>query len=596
MIYCTIDGKTVYPESGTSIKITLENPYLKEEGSHTYEISFPLSIPENRAVFGSVHRIDVSKKNKQYDDCSLFSGSSKILSGVGKVVSYTNENIKLQIIAETQSARVKAMNKYMDKLDLPPMDIQTQWICGRKWVAVDEQTLNQGYAGVKGKYVFFSVKNSTSGHIYNQIDNYYAFIGFNNNVLRRPVIQPNLMYVLHCVLQSIGYEVVENDFDRYPWNTLYIVNIKKTSTIEGALPHWKITTFIKEFCNLFNATLVYEESNKTVRIKSFSTVGSSDRIDIFPENEYSSEYDEEGISYIETDDLEYSLSQCEDEKYPRFVSDDALKYFTLRHYTTLSEMYAAVAGLTEKEKLTSIFLCDNTGYRYYRKNEENEETFIEEMPFAFFTKLKKEREDDGEGSTTTLKIVPVKMGESEITTKEFGTLQFSEERIFGKCVMPYKEGEDEESEESSIEDEYLTVQDVVEASSSIEEDTEDDVMEIAFLDESKSTFSVDINGITYYMYVLRSYCDQRESNLSKSVSMALTEPGHIVDYIGTFHKKTMQINPHNQIVATFLTNSLPDVKAVYCIRNKLFLCAKLEATVDDNGVDQLKKGYFYEIL
>ena len=596
MIYCTIDGKTVYPESGTSIKITLENPYLKEEGSHTYEISFPLSIPENRAVFGSVHRIDVSKKNKQYDDCSLFSGSSKILSGVGKVVSYTNENIKLQIIAETQSARVKAMNKYMDKLDLPPMDIQTQWICGRKWVAVYEQTLNQGYAGVKGKYVFFSVKNSTSGHIYNQIDNYYAFIGFNNNVLRRPVIQPNLMYVLHCVLQSIGYEVVENDFDRYPWNTLYIVNIKKTSTIEGALPHWKITTFIKEFCNLFNATLVYEESNKTVRIKSFSTVGSSDRIDIFPENEYSSEYDEEGISYIETDDLEYSLSQCEDEKYPRFVSDDALKYFTLRHYTTLSEMYAAVAGLTEKEKLTSIFLCDNTGYRYYRKNEENEETFIEEMPFAFFTKLKKEREDDGEGSTTTLKIVPVKMGESEITTKEFGTLQFSEERIFGKCVMPYKEGEDEESEESSIEDEYLTVQDVVEASSSIEEDTEDDVMEIAFLDESKSTFSVDINGITYYMYVLRSYCDQRESNLSKSVSMALTEPGHIVDYIGTFHKKTMQINPHNQIVATFLTNSLPDVKAVYCIRNKLFLCAKLEATVDDNGVDQLKKGYFYEIL
>ena len=66
MIYCTINGKTVYPESGTSIKITLENPYLKEEGSHTYEISFPLSIPENRAVFGCVHRYDVSKKNIKY--------------------------------------------------------------------------------------------------------------------------------------------------------------------------------------------------------------------------------------------------------------------------------------------------------------------------------------------------------------------------------------------------------------------------------------------------------------------------------------------------------------------------------------------------
>jgi len=600
MIYCTIDGKTVYPESGTNIKITIENPYLKEEGSHTYEISFPLNIAENRVVFGSVHRMDVSKKNREYNDCALYSGSVRLLCGVGKVVSYTNENIKLQIIAETQSARTKAMEKFIDRVNFPALETTIKEWCGKKWVIVDQTVPNNGYAGIKGKYVFFSVKNSTSGIIYNQMNkNYFGGLFYVNDIiLIRPVIQPNLMYVLHNVMQSIGYEVVENDFDRYPWNTLYIVNIKRTVTVEGALPHWKITTFIKEFCNLFNATLIYDESNKTVKIKSFSTVGSSDRIDIFPEREYSSEYDEEGISYIESDDIEYSLSQCDDEKYPRFVSDEALKYFTLRHYATLAEMYSAVANLTEKEKLTSIFLCDNTGYRYYRRKEEDEQTFIEEIPFAFFTKLKRERGEDEEGSTRSLRIVPVKMGESEITYNEFGLMMpgTDKSKLVDKCVMPYKEGEDDESEEIGADEDYTTVQDVVENSNSIEEDTEDEVMELAFLDESKRTYALDVNGSTAYMYVLMSYCDQRESNVSRSVSMALTEPGHIVDYIGTFHKKTMQINPNNQFVKTFLTNSMPDIKSVFCIRNKLYLCAKIEATVNDSGIDQLKKGYFYEIL
>ena len=48
MIQCTIDGKIAYPDTKNKIKITFENQYVKDSGEYTYQISFPMSILENR--------------------------------------------------------------------------------------------------------------------------------------------------------------------------------------------------------------------------------------------------------------------------------------------------------------------------------------------------------------------------------------------------------------------------------------------------------------------------------------------------------------------------------------------------------------------
>ena len=36
--------------------------------------------------------------------------------------------------------------------------------------------------------------------------------------------------------------------------------------LKYALPHWKIQTFLEEFRKLFNATYVFDETGKTVKI------------------------------------------------------------------------------------------------------------------------------------------------------------------------------------------------------------------------------------------------------------------------------------------------------------------------------------------
>lgn len=83
MIICLLDGKKAYPVNTDKIKVTYENQFVKDSGSYTYDISFPLDIPENRKVFGNVQRMDVKKNLADFEDCRLYADNRLIMSGKG---------------------------------------------------------------------------------------------------------------------------------------------------------------------------------------------------------------------------------------------------------------------------------------------------------------------------------------------------------------------------------------------------------------------------------------------------------------------------------------------------------------------------------
>ena len=72
MNFCIINGHKVFPALGKSIKITKENPLIKDRDAQTMEIEFPLAIYSNRKFFGNLNRIDVAKHSIEYKDCILY--------------------------------------------------------------------------------------------------------------------------------------------------------------------------------------------------------------------------------------------------------------------------------------------------------------------------------------------------------------------------------------------------------------------------------------------------------------------------------------------------------------------------------------------
>ncbi len=56
------------------------------------------------------------------------------------------------------------------------------------------------------------------------------------------------------------------------------------------------------------------------------------------------------------------------------------------------------------------------------------------------------------------------------------------------------------------------------------------------------------------------------------------------------------IEPKMKTTFKFLADTIPDVRAVFYIKGKKYLCEKITATFTENGMSQLLKGVFYPIV
>ena len=66
--------------------------------------------------------------------------------------------------------------------------------------------------------------------------------------------------------------------------------------------------------------------------------------------------------------------------------------------------------------------------------------------------------------------------------------------------------------------------------------------------------------------------------------------------LGKLLARLPKIDSRKKYEFSFLSNSLPDVRATFFIRGKKYICSQIKADVDENGMSLLKKGTFFRIL
>lgn len=78
------------------------------------------------------------------------------------------------------------------------------------------------------------------------------------------------------------------------------------------------------------------------------------------------------------------------------------------------------------------------------------------------------------------------------------------------------------------------------------------------------------------------------------------QPSATLQTIGNFHNQGLKIrrnvNGNNEVVVQFLFDGKPDPRKFFIIRNRKYICNKIELTITGDGVSPLKTGYFYEVL
>ena len=618
MITCIINGHKAYPISTSSIKVTYANQYVTDDGEYTYDITFPMNILENRVIFKNVSRLEVKKNVAKYDDCKLFCNSQLIMSGIGTILSVNEKEIKLQIVGG--KSRIKFNDRmtkhYIDEIpfgtaDKPGYDVDKGWSQMFKEKLKEIYRLDEDkslFLGVEGKWCFVPVRDETNDIISNfvGVDKTKQFIGYNAPYIANPAVQPNLMYIFRKVVEYEGYTLKRNDFDCKPWNLLYIASAYKTRELCKALPHWSSYTFIEEFRKLFNATIVFDDILKTCSVINASELTTADSIEVEPMDEYTTDYDEDGsFSTSSTANLEYNLGNSVNRDNYEVISKKVFDNFEIVHSKELMGANKQFASTTlswsEKQKRQTII--ENFGNFYVYMVDENDNKSWK--PAGIWSPLIRDSSSD---DFVDLNISPAAQVVENINFKS-GLLE--DKYYERRCLLSMPNDKESDSKECDVDDDgysYTSVQDALDDESALDNsEDEQECMNIFFIlpgrvqstDGSTTKLSW-VGEKSRWPQFLTDYrinegfrlgiAHFEDSYFSLSLCMK-SEFG--TTSLGTLHANGLKIDNKNCMEVKFRSDDIPDPSKIYIIRNKRFVCEKIEMEVKDDAIEPVYTGYFY---
>lgn len=621
MITCIINGHRAYPISTSSIKVTYANQYVTDDGEYTYDITFPMNILANREIFKNVSRFEVAKNIAKYDDCKLYVDSRIIMSGVGTILSVNQNEVKLQIVGG--KSRIKFNEKltkhYIDEMDLgiadkPGYTVDKGWSQGFK----NLQKINDIYRldddkskflGVEGKWCFVPVRDETNDMIANfvGVDKTKQFIGYNAPFIMNLAVQPNLMHIFRKVVEYEGYTLKRNDFDCKPWNLLYIASAYKTRELRKALPHWSSYTFIEEFRKLFNATIVFDDILKTCSVINASELTTTDSIKIEPMDEYTTDYDEDGsISTSSTANLEYNLGGSANRGSYEVISKKVFENFENFHSEEISldsQFVSTTLLWSEKKKRQTII--ENFGdYYIYVEDENGKKSW--KLAGVWSPLIRDKSSEDN----VDLNISPAAQVVENIN---FKTGWLGEDNYYEKrCLLSIPNDKEPDSKESDVDDDgfsYTSVQDAIDDESTLDKSEDDqECMNIFFIlpgrvqiggpNQTSLSWVGNKSRWPQFLTDYRINADYRYSGIADIFydfySLSLRKKREIgTTCLGSLHDNGLRIDNKNCMEIKFKSDEIPDPSKIYIIRNKKFVCAKIEMEVKDDAIEPIYTGYFY---
>lgn len=646
MIYCTINDKKAYPDTTQKIKVTYENQFVKDSGSYTYDVQFPMAILENKIIFSNVDRIDVAKKLPKYEDCKLYADNRLIISGKGTVTKIDQDKVYLQIVGGKSRIKYNAKfeKHYIDEINYPVVKLDTginktiyqnagvempsmdtfQWL-----VFVDLSTAN--YVGQKDVCVMSPVNDETNEIMANRIAvSKFSKIKINGvkypsgtySYMSNCAVQPYLTYVLKKVMEYEGYTIERNDIDKDPWNRLVVVSACKSGKIANALPHWTVYKFIDELRKFFNASFIFDEIHKSVKIIATNELMNNDTVSYECEDDFSVEYDEDGLDNISTSNIEYSFDNAVNRDWREYISQSVQKNYVTKEYASMDDLVAAAEKMTEKERKTTIF---KQGYDYYiwaelpKGDPDSEDTEVRRTQCGYFNPIIRDMESE---TFQELNIIPVAIYQRKNQEKNAKFWEVMGDKMGNPwMVVPSVSNEVEKSlEEMSVDDDgeyYYTVQDAMEGSTEeTSEESDDSKMPVAFVAnnvvnlrdhkaiayDKKTSDSEDTKYRVPVLYTdWRMYPDYTiRSEIGSLTLEALPYylggsefGGGTVKSTGRF--TSTSVDKNNQISFKFCCDDIPDPTRIYTFRNKRYICEKIEIEVSNEGIDKEKTGYFYAI-
>lgn len=573
------DRQAVLPEKA-SFKFVRENPYFTKSASYTYDVVLPLSgCSVNQIIFKHINRQDVTKADYTFK-ARLIVNNKCVLDGTAVIKSVTDKDVKVQLLAGNSEFNfyTKCSEVYIDEINygftIQPVhqfDVPTAF----------SKYFTMGHT-------FFPVYNESAGKVYNELACTYinGREGFQyyGSVYYSKCVHLNLNWLFSKIMRHLGYSFSYDLNSGIDFERMYIANSTVTTVYNEVLPHWSVNELLEQLEKFLGVVFVVEEGTKNIEM-----ISTNKYIDKYPVtylsevlDEYNVDIEEETENALDLANIGYSWEENSDTKYLK-LNEDAISQIKKSIYDTYDELVTAYNSDQEWNRARKIY--EAAGRQYIEVDNGNGKKLKEVNQFRNLYRNTEKKDLDVE-----LNIVPCPMTQITVKVYRGGSLIDSNFLYSFDVDIPSVPGHESETGRG-IEP---TVASIIEGEAY--KPYKPDKLYLYYWDGQMQTFTSGDRSHQFPMpYIDSDIIKEKYGRSLPERSFRIVGPAGQVNIGNSVYEKVWKINQVTKEVKKFISSEIYSPNGVFVIKNKRYLCHKIQVNVANNGIDKLQEFTGYQV-
>lgn len=580
-----LDNRNAVLPHNISIKLVKENPYFTKSSSYTFDITLPLEgCPENLMIFKHINRHDVSK-NQQTLKAKLIVDCKCLLDGTAVVKSISEKDVKVQLVSGNSEFNffTKCDKIYIDEIEYGYGSIPNH--------EFDVTKAFNFYFTMQ--HTYFPVHNESADKVFNNlVCNYiirngaevesftYPGATYNSNC-----VHPNLKWIVSKLMQKLGYTFFNDlnsgiDFDR-----MYIANSTVTYVYNETLPHWTVNEFLDQLEKFLGVVFFVDEGKKYVEMISSEKFFEKYQAIYLDgvEDSYSVEFEDEKEDSLDLANIGYSLDMTGESKYLK-LDEDTISNVKVEKFASFSELKAKYDKDDDYNRARKIYEADDCQYIEMDNNAGKE--LVEVNQFRNLYRNTESKELDIE-----LKLVPSPMVKCAIDVYLAGSV-YDKNYLFSFDIdIPSVPGHTAEDGKGIA----PTVVSIIEGEAY--EPFKPDKIYLYYWDGQMQNFTGANKAHKFPMpYIDSEIIKNKYGRDLPERSFRLAGPTGKKNLGNNVYNKVWKINQTNKEVKKFISKNIYSPNGVFIIKNKRYLCHKIQTTITVDGIEEEQEFTGYQLI
>lgn len=596
MISLLINGIQVDTPDDFSVDMRFDNPYFKKSEDYSLDIELALDSPNNHLLFGNIGRIDVSKQKLSFSALMLVN-SSTVFKGKATIIKISNRSVSLQLLGGTSEVNYFSSEQMIDELPLAPfyMGIPYKYAPDMWLVRENEHKTVFGSVDDADMVMFdqYTIEDKLPKSSVGWCEHLVGSEIYIERAFYIPV-QPYLLRMIERVLTSAGYQIGRNDIADSWMRNIYIVNHRRKpgwtykeengkfkADASIALPHWSFTTFLDELEKFLCVIFIINDNMVDIIDLNRFYEGTTEIVYIADDcllEEYEVELNdtanEKNVTY---GNVGYGMTYTD-----KLLKPDAsvMAYSDREEYADYKALSEAFNKADSDTRNTKVWVDKETGREYIAYTKDNSTSL---KPVNVFGNLMRKNSSKVD---VTLNIVPAD------TLKRNVSVYFDVSSIGGGVHLSFPVNQIVTSGINIEEASSDSIQSLIENDETIESEAveRNETMEVAI--STGNSFVVGhVQGLDQKYPI--PFTDFKNEGGYELPEMSLSLHDVCNQSIGHRLAQLKQLDSGQPYIIRFLANKKPNVRAIYVIHNKRFVCSTISVTYENKGDKFVYEGEFF---